>query len=65
MCPQRIVGPVQDEEQGKLDLLFSDGENEYCYSGLSSGQQMVLLLLIRFVAEHIHQSIVLIDELEL
>jgi predicted ATP-binding protein involved in virulence len=26
---------------------------------------MVLLLLIRFVAEHMHRSIVLIDELEL
>ena len=26
---------------------------------------MVLLLLIRFVAEHMHRSLVLIDELEL
>ena len=64
-APHRIVGPMRDDEQGGLDLLFSDGLNEYSYSGLSSGEQMVLLLLIRFVAEHMEQSIVLIDEMEL
>ena len=61
----RIVGPIRDDELGGLDLRFSDGHNEYSYSGLSSGEQMMLLLLIRFVAEHMHQSIVLIDEMEL
>ena len=35
------------------------------YDGLSSGEKNVLLLLIRFVAERMNQSIVLIDELEL
>jgi predicted ATP-dependent endonuclease of OLD family len=64
-APHRIVGPIRDDDQGGLDLRFTDGQNEYSYSGLSSGEQMVLLLLIRFVAEHMHQSIVLIDELEL
>ena len=64
-APHRIVGPIRDDELGGLDLRFSDGHNEYSYSGLSSGEQMMLLLLIRFVAEHMHQSIVLIDEMEL
>ena len=64
-APHRIVGPIRDDELGGLDLRFSDGHNEYGYDGLSSGEQMVLLLLIRFVAEHMHQSIVLIDEMEL
>lgn len=63
--PHRIVGPIRDDELGGLDLRFSDGHNEYSYDGLSSGEQMVLLLLVRFVAEHMHQSIVLIDEMEL
>lgn len=64
-APHRIIGPVRDDEMGGLDLRFSDGHNEYSYVGLSSGEQMLLLLLIRFVAEHMHQSIVLIDEIEL
>jgi recombinational DNA repair ATPase RecF len=64
-APRRIVGPIRDDDQGGLDLRFSDGHNEYGYEGLSSGEQMVLLLLIRMVSEHMHQSIVLIDEMEL
>jgi predicted ATPase len=64
-APHRIVGAVRDDERGGLDLRFSDGQNEFGYDGLSSGEQMVLLLLIRMVVEHMHQSIVLIDELEL
>lgn len=63
-APRRIVGAVRDE-LGEFDVHFSDGENEYNYEGLSSGEKNVLLLLIRFVAERIHQSLVLIDELEL
>lgn len=62
--PRRIVGAVRDE-LGEFDVRFSDGANEYTYEGLSSGEKNVLLLLIRFVAERMHQSIVLIDELEL
>jgi predicted ATPase len=62
--PRRIVGAVRDE-LGQFDVHFSDGENEYAYEGLSSGEKNVLLLLIRFVAERMHQSVVLIDELEL
>ena len=46
-------------------MSFNDGENDYSYEGLSSGEKNVLLLLIRFVAERMHQSVVLIDELEL
>ncbi len=63
-APRQLVGAVRDE-LGEFDVYFSDGENEYTYEGLSSGEKNVLLLLIRFVAEHIHQSVVLIDEMEL
>src|SRR5262249_857019 len=62
--PRRIVGAVRDD-LGDFDVHFTDGENDYSYEGLSSGEKNVLLLLIRFVAERMHQSIVLIDELEL
>lgn len=63
-APRRIVGAVQDE-LGEFDIYFSDGQQEYRYDGLSSGERMALLLLIRFVAERMHRSLVLIDELEL
>jgi hypothetical protein len=63
-APRKIVGAVQDE-LGEFDIYFNDGHHEYRYEGLSSGERMVLLLLIRIVAEHMHRSVVLIDELEL
>lgn len=63
-APRKLVGAVRDE-LGEFEINFSDGENEYTYAGLSSGEKNVLLLLIRFVAERIHRSVVLIDELEL
>jgi hypothetical protein len=62
--PHRLVGAVRDE-LGTLDLLFNDGKYDYRYDGLSSGEQMLLLFLIRMVSQHIHQSIVLVDEIEL
>lgn len=63
-APHRIKGAARDE-LGQLDLIFTDGPNEYRYDGLSSGEQMLLLFLIRMVTEHVHQSIVLVDEIEL
>ncbi len=63
-APHRIIGAVRDE-LGVPDILFSDGIHEYRYDGLSSGEQMILLFLIKMVTEHIHRSIVLVDELEL
>ncbi len=64
-APRRIVGPVRDEV-GELDLLFANGGGaEYRYDGLSSGEQMLLLFLIKMVTDHIHRSIILIDEIEL
>jgi predicted ATPase len=63
-APRRIVGAVRDE-LGEFDIYFNDGENQYTYEGLSSGEKNFLLLLIRFVAERMHQSVVMIDELEL
>jgi recombinational DNA repair ATPase RecF len=62
--PRRLVGVVKDE-LGEFDVYFNDGQHEYRYDGLSSGEKKVLLLLIRFAAEHMHQSVVLIDELEI
>lgn len=62
-APHRLVGAVRDELG--LDLLFNDGKYDYRYDGLSSGEQMLLLFLIRMVSQHIHQSIVLVDEIEL
>jgi predicted ATPase len=62
--PRRIVGAVEDA-LGEFDIHFNDGRQEYQYEGLSSGEKMTLLLLIRFVAEHMHRSIVMIDEMEL
>jgi predicted ATPase len=63
-APRQIVGAVRDE-LGEFDIRFYDGENDYTYEGLSSGEKNVLQLLIGFVGERIHQSVVLIDELEL
>ncbi len=63
-APRQLVGAVRDE-LGDFDIQFNDGHNDYSYEGLSSGEKNVLLLLIRFVAEHMHRSIVLIDEVEL
>lgn len=63
-APHRITGATRDEV-GDLDLEFSDGRYAYGYEGLSSGEQMALLLLIRMATDHIHQSILLIDEIEL
>ena len=63
-APRRIKGAVRDE-LGQPEIIFTDGVYEYRYDGLSSGEQMLLLFLIRMVTEHIHQSIVLVDEIEL
>ncbi len=63
-APHKLLGAMRDD-LGELDLRFTDGFNEYFYEELSSGEEMLLLFLIRMVAEHIHQSVVLVDELEL
>lgn len=61
--PHRIRG-LYNTESG-LDMEFVGDRETYLFDGLSSGQEMVLHLLLRFATEHIHRSIVLIDELEL
>lgn len=63
-APHEIKGAIRDEI-GEYDLIFTNGTYEYRYGGLSSGEQMLLLFLIRMVTEYINQSIVLIDEIEL
>jgi energy-coupling factor transporter ATP-binding protein EcfA2 len=61
--PHRIVG-LYNTEHG-LDMEFMGDRGVYYYDGLSSGQQMILLLLLQFATRRIHRSIVLIDEIEL
>lgn len=63
-APHNLVGAFRDES-GVPDLVFNDGTFDYRYDGLSSGEQMLLLFLIQMVADNIHQSIVLVDEIEL
>jgi hypothetical protein len=63
-APHELKGAIRDE-LNQYDLIFTNGVYEYRYGGLSSGEQMLLLFLIRMVTEYINQSIVLIDEIEL
>jgi energy-coupling factor transporter ATP-binding protein EcfA2 len=61
--PHRIKG-LFNTESG-LDMEFEGPGGIYLFDGLSSGQLMLLMLLLQFARSRIHQSIVLIDELEL
>lgn len=63
-APRRIVGAVRND-LNQLDIQFSDGRGEYLYDGLSSGEAMVLQFLIRMIGDHIHRSILLVEEVEL
>ncbi|MBF0508566.1 MAG: AAA family ATPase [Deltaproteobacteria bacterium] len=63
-APHRFIGAARNE-LNDLDIRFNTNGYEFGYEGLSSGEQMVLLFLIKMVTEHINKSIVLIDELEL
>jgi predicted ATPase len=65
VCAPHRIERVERDELEQMQLIFTDGAYEYRYDGLSSGEQMLLLFLIRMVTEHIHQSIVLVDEIEL
>lgn len=62
--PHKLAG-LYNTEHG-LDMEFTGERGDrYYYDGLSSGQQMILLMLLQFATRRIHRSIVLIDELEL
>jgi hypothetical protein len=62
--PHVIKGAVRGEFE-RFDIEFNNGHTPYRYDDLSSGEQMVLLVLLRMVSERIHHSIVLFDEIEL
>ncbi len=64
VCRPHKIGGLYNTDHG-LDMEFIGERGVYYYDGLSSGQQMVLLLLLQFATRRIHRSIVLIDELEL
>jgi predicted ATPase len=61
--PHELVGLFNTETS--LDMEFRGPNGMYLFDGLSSGQQMLLLLLMNFANSHIHRSIVMIDEIEL
>jgi hypothetical protein len=64
VCSPHTISELYNTEHG-LDMEFRGPFGRYYYDGLSSGQQMILLMLLRFATRRIHRSIVLIDELEL
>lgn len=64
VCYPQKIGGLYNTDHG-LDMEFIGERSVYYYDGLSSGQQMVLLLLLQFATRRIHRSIILIDELEL
>ena len=64
VCRPHTIKGLYNTDTG-LDMEFSGPDGVYGFHGLSSGQQMILLLLLNFATKHIHRSIVMIDELEL
>ncbi|HSN98061.1 MAG TPA: AAA family ATPase, partial [Candidatus Nanopelagicales bacterium] len=63
--PHRLLGATENPA-GEAELHFIDGDgNEYLYEGLSSGQRILLAMLVRMVSDHVHRSLVLVDEAEL
>ncbi len=65
VCDPHNLLDVRRISPDELDLRFSDGVNEYLYEELSSGEEMLLLFLISMVSQHVHKSIIFLDELEL
>lgn len=64
ICNPHRIKDLINTEPG-LDMEFEGPQGTYLYDGLSSGQVMLLMLLVQFARHRIHNSIVLIDELEL
>jgi len=64
VCDPHKIRGLYNTESG-LDMEFEGPQGVYLYDGLSSGQVMLLMLLVQFARNRIHSSIVLIDELEL
>jgi hypothetical protein len=64
VCRPHRIGGLYNTDHG-LDMEFVGDRGVYYYDGLSSGQQVVLLMLLQFATRRIHRSIVLLDELEL
>ena len=64
VCKPHRINRVYNAESG-LDIEFEGPNGIYFFEGLSTGQIMLLSLLLQFVTNRIHSSIVLIDELEL
>jgi len=65
ICKPHQIKGIELNALNQPNIIFSNGKYDYRYGGLSSGEEMTLMFLIRMVTEYIHQSIVLIDEIEL
>lgn len=64
VCKPHRIGSLVNTGSG-LDLELEGPQGAYRFDGISSGQLMILLLLLRFARSRIHASVVLIDEIEL
>ncbi len=63
VCRPHKIGQLYNTEHG-LDIEFLSDRGLYYYDGLSSGQRVILEMLLQFATHRIHRSIVLIDELD-
>lgn len=63
VCRPHKIGELFNTEHG-LDIEFLGDQGRYYYDGLSSGQRVILEMLLQFATRRIHRSIVLIDELD-
>lgn len=64
VCKPHSIKGLINTESG-LDMEFEGPQGTYLFDGQSSGQIMLISLLLQFARNRIHQSIILIDELEL
>lgn len=64
LCPPLQMDVVLNEYE-EPSLEFTNGAGRFRYYGLSSGQQAVLAYVVELVDKRIHESVVMIDEVEL
>jgi predicted ATP-dependent endonuclease of OLD family len=63
---RKLVGATLNKGGGNgIDVLFSDGKNEYDISEFSAGERAIFPILLDFSNQKINNSIILIDEIEL
>jgi len=65
LFPRRKLDRIEDMYGAEPSVYFSDGENDYDISEISAGERAIMPVLVDFVEWGIHNSVILIDELEL